>query len=497
MTTRAKRVVNVGSTCFRDCPIVLPYGVIPGPTSLPNVPIMSTVVILDQSELEVLPGEEASCGLRIRNDGTIVESYSLEVLGDAAGWAVSDPDTVSIYPGTEAHCVIRFQPQRSSQILAGEVPFGVRVAPVEKSTDQSVVEGVVRVLPFADTTAELTPRTSTGRRSGRHELAIDNRGNTPLKVALSGSDPDRRLAVAIRPATLTIEPGEAGFAAVRARPRRLRWRGQPATHPFQVRVESAETEEPAPDGTTVQLTLDGNTLPLTLDGATVQLPILPQGLLRVLAAGLVLVLAAAGLWFAVLRPAVRSTARDAADAKMEPAMQKVEEANQSAQQAAQEAASAAGNPSPQAAKPGPAPSAAAPVVVALPQGATSLSRRLQTTSQQGATVADQFTVPAGKILVITDIIFQNPQGDEGRLDFLVNNQTLITVSLANFRDLDYHLVSPIEIPAGQALSIRTTCSKPGSVLPGAAGGSQCRVFALLGGYQNAAPSASPSATAAR
>jgi hypothetical protein len=457
---------------------------------------MSTVVILDQSELEVLPGEEASCGLRIRNDGTIVESYTLEVLGEAAGWAISDPGTVSIYPGTEAHCTIRFQPPRTSQVLAEEVPFGVRVSPVERSDDQSVVEGVVRVLPFAETTAELTPRTSTGRRRGRHELAIDNRGNTPLKVALSGSDPDRRLAVSIRPATLTIEPGEAGFAAVRARPRRLRWRGQPATHPFQVRVESADTEPSTPDDSTVRFTMDGTTMPLTLDGATVQLPILPQGLLRVLAAVVVLALVAAGLWFGVLRPAVRSTARDAADAKMEPAMQKVEEANQSAQQAAEQAASAAGNPAPQSAKPAPAPSAAAPVVVALPAGATSLALRLQTTSQQGATVADQYVVPKGKILVITDIIMQNPQGDEGRLDFLVNNQTLITVSLANFRDLDYHLVSPIEIPTGQAVSIRTTCAKPGNPLPGAAGGTQCRVFALLGGYQNTPPTTSPSATKA-
>src|SRR5512142_3069876 len=103
---------------------------------MPNVPTMSTAVILDQSELEVLPGEEASCGVRIRNDGAIVESNTLGVLGDAAAWAVAEPDTISIYPGTEGNCSINFLPPRSAQILAGEVPFGVRVTAVERPADQ-------------------------------------------------------------------------------------------------------------------------------------------------------------------------------------------------------------------------------------------------------------------------------------------------------------------------------------------------------------------------
>lgn len=436
---------------------------------------MSTVVILDQSELEVLPGEEASCGLRIRNDGAIVESYTVEVLGDAAGWATAEPDTMSIYPGTDGYGIIRFQPPRSSQVIAGEVPFGVRVTPVERPADQSVVEGLVRVLPYADTTAELTPRTSTGRWRGRHEVAVDNRGNSPLKVALSGSDPDQRLRVAIRPAALSIEPGQAAFAQVAARSRRMRWRGAPATFPFQVRVDSEETEEP-----------------LTLDGATVQLPLVPSGALRVLAAVLALLLIGAGLWFAVLRPAVRSTAQEAANDKMEPAVQKVEEAQQEAQEAAQEAAAAAGKPTPTPKKTvvAPPPQQQPNTVAVIPSGASSLARRLATASRRGASDTDSVTVPAGRITVLTDIILQNPQGDEGRLDLLVNNQTLLTVSLANFRDLDYHLVSPIEVLPGQVISIRTTCSAPGRTLAGATGGSQCRVFALLGGYQRGAPSPS-------
>ncbi|MDZ5446382.1 hypothetical protein U2F26_27220 [Micromonospora sp. 4G57] len=70
---------------------------------------------------------------------------------------------------------------------------------------------------------------------------------------------------------------------------------------------------------------------------------------------------------------------------------------------------------------------------------------------------------------------------------MVDGRTVLTVALANFRDLDYHMVSPIEVSAGRVISLRTNCRRAGTALDGAGGGGgQCRDFALLNGYTRSA-----------
>ncbi|MEK8144163.1 hypothetical protein NKH18_26845 [Streptomyces sp. M10(2022)] len=76
---------------------------------------------------------------------------------------------------------------------AGGTPFGIRVVPTSGQGETVVPEGRVTVLPFTETSAELVPRSSHGSRSGRHQLAVDNRGNVPVTVRL-GAQPGSELA---------------------------------------------------------------------------------------------------------------------------------------------------------------------------------------------------------------------------------------------------------------------------------------------------------------
>src|SRR2546429_678434 len=112
----------------------------------------------------------------------------------------------------------------------------VRVGPSERPKAAAPAEGAVRVLASAETTAEIVPRTSKGRRGARHEVAVDNRGNVPLTAHLAGGDPDGQLKVAPRPATLVVPPGQAAFASVAVPHRRRLWRRQPVTRPVQAAV---------------------------------------------------------------------------------------------------------------------------------------------------------------------------------------------------------------------------------------------------------------------
>jgi hypothetical protein len=435
---------------------------------------MTTIATLESTLVEVEPGAEAVCRMEIHNTAAIVEAYDVQVLGEAAEWTVAEPAAVSVYPGTEEYVSIRFRPPRSAVLEAGDVRYGVRVTPTERPDDQVVPEGVVRVLPFLDTAAEIVPRTSRARLWARHEVAIDNRGNVPVEVAVSGSDPDGRLTVAAKPHTLVVAPGEAVFTKVAVRSRRLLWRGQPATRPFQVLVAAAD----AP--------------PLQLDAATVQAPVVPRAATRVLAALLVLLLLGAGLWYAVLKPAVKSAAKEAVAQPI---------ASLQAQQSKLDGqvngpggiAQGGGGKTPPPVPATSAPPAAQPAPAgALPAGATSFNQTARNFANGGGSSSVPYTAPSGRTLVLTDFYLQNPQGDAGKLELVVDGTPFFTWSLANFRDLDYHAVSPIELPAGKTVAVRLTCITPGPALAGF-GSAQCRVWALLSGYQKGAPSPTPAA----
>jgi hypothetical protein len=423
----------------------------------PTVGRMTTVATLETPLVDVSPGTEAACWLTLRNSSDIVESYDLAVLGEAAAWTSLDPATVSLYPGDATRVSVLFHPPRSGRVGAGEVPFAVRVLPSQRPDTAVVPEGVVRVLPFVETTAEIRPRTSKGRLRARHEIAIDNRGNVPVNVGISGSDQDDALTVTSRPGALTVGAGRAAFTGVSLKHRRTLWRGQPVTRPFQVLV--------APDGAP----------PVTLDGTTLQLPVVPRGAGRVLAALLALALLGAGLWLGLMKPAVESAAKDAV---REPMARM--EANQDKILKGQEQ----GDPTaPQTTTPPVTTQTTTPPPVAPPPAPPpGIQHRFETFAAANATrTAPARTAAANTTLIITDLVLQNPQGDTGRIDVIVDGRAVLTFALQNFRDYDYHLVSPIEIPAGRSITVQTRCGTPGPTVVGFSGAS-CRVWTLATGY---------------
>ena len=56
----------------------------------------------------------------------------------------------------------------------------------------------------------------------------------------------------------------------------------------------------------------------------------------------------------------------------------------------------------------------------------------------GERVAD-----AGKSIYITDLVFSNPKAGSGELRLLRDDEELLVLQLDNFRDLDFHFVTPI------------------------------------------------------
>jgi hypothetical protein len=212
-------------------------------------------VVLSPSSVSVAPGSDAIVTVTVRNTSAVVESYSIDVLGDAAGWATPTPSTLSLFPGTDGTSAIHFRPPRTSASRAGTVDFAVRVAATQNADDTVVEEGMLTVEPFVDITARLTPRTSETKRTAKHVVSIDNRGNAPVTVSVAATDPDELLAFSPDPPTMTVEAGDSGASVVKVAATSGFMRGPAQHRPFNVMVTAPPDSGHAPvmlDGTLVQ-----------------------------------------------------------------------------------------------------------------------------------------------------------------------------------------------------------------------------------------------------
>lgn len=465
---------------------------------------MGAITSLEQRSIEVPPGGEATCAVLLRNDATVVDQFTVEVLGDAQTWARVDPATVNLLPNEETTVVIRFAPPRSSDVPAGVVPFGVRVSSREDPRGSVVEEGNVDVGVFTDVRVELVPRKARGRRQGRCDVVVDNLGNHPVALGIDADDPERSLRFHPEHTDLTLQPGTTAFVGLTMRPERGFLRGPERTHPFQVRVA----------GSGVPAT--------TAEGAMVQEPLLPKWLPIALAALLAALIALAILWYTVLKPTIRSSAQEAAEAQVQDVANTANQAKNRAEQAAQalnlppleeqpaepgkenEAPGASATPTPTETPGAPGPGAPGALVrepidfrIAPPAPGA------QTPPGSNDFTFAPFELPeeqAGRTLLISDLLLQNPFGDGGILRILrvegtqplAEGEVLLEVGLGNFRDLDYHFLQPWRFQPDEKVVLAVLCQNP---LPEPAGDpAPCNPSASFSGQLEGPPP--PSTTSA-
>jgi hypothetical protein len=439
---------------------------------------MSASATIPPTPLQVEPGSEVSVFVQVRNTGEIVDQYTFEVLGEAAEWARLDPPELSLFPGAEGEIKVSFNPPREATTQSGEIPFGLKIVSKEDPEDSVVEEGLLEVGTYADLGAELLPRTSRGRLAGKHELAFDNRGNRRINAQLTAADPDNKLRFRFSPPALVSPPGTAVFAKVAVRPKRKFLWGRPKTYPFKVFIES-----------------EGET-PIAVDGTIFQEQLIPKWSSALVAVAGILIL----LWAFLLRPSIEDTATNAADKKT---------ANQQAQIDKLKKDSAAAAVAAAAKKAGKAASAAqlaaaqakatsaatkkASVAAGAAAGAKAAAATLAKaannngalplTTDCGTVCSPELTVPKGKQFQLTDIIFQNPAGDSGTLQVLQDKTVLFNESLDNFRDTDFHFITPIIFNAGQKLIVKETCQNK----PASGQAKNCTASVLVSGPNVAAP----------
>jgi hypothetical protein len=374
---------------------------------------MTITTSLDPASTTSMPGTSVPFALRLHNPDQTAQTVTLRPVGGLAEFTVVDVQTFELQPdgSVEVPTVISIPASLPPGTHSSEIAVSVG------DVDVATAEVTVNVGTSAAYAVSITPARSRSASKGRHRLAIENRGNVPVDVSVVFTTDDPTITIEPDTALVSVVAGSSASVEATVVPLEKFWNGPTIEHDFAVTTSGS-------DGQTFEL-------PSTY----VQRPRLRPWWGPTLAGALAALLIGVVLWFAVLAPWIRSTADEAAEdanaADRNALDAKIEELDAAAAEAKE-----------------------------LPLGEPA-DLRLAVEADVGATASDSFRVGTSVVWSVTDIIFQNPTGAAGQVRLMRDDDILMESELANFRDLDFHLVAPFVFDAGSTIQVEVTCDAPG------------------------------------
>lgn len=390
---------------------------------------MSVTASFQPDHIAASPGQAAALSLHLQNNTAIERVVTLRVGGALAAQTVLQTETIYLDPNE--HFEVPVIVDANSSLVAGPHSCVIEVAGDDETTSAAAT---VDIDATASWTARLVPEQSSSPTAGRHKVALDNLGNVPITIEVTTTT-EADVVAEIAAPTINIDSGKSANVELRIAPHSRFWSGPAIEHPFAVSMIGSDNE---------QWTLDG----LYTQGPRVR-PWFGPALAGMVGALLLGTLA----WFLLLKPAVEDIAREEAT-ELDALQQDALDDQVAAIEAAAEEASQ------------------------LPLGQPT-DLRLAVQAGPGTTATESFDFDqsgGGRVLSVSDVIFQNPTGAVGRLELLRDGEVLLDQEMANFRDLDFHLVAPFQFDSGSTISLRVTCQTPGP------GTTSCEASATTAGF---------------
>ena len=375
---------------------------------------MSVTASFQPDRISVAPGETAALSLHLQNNTDAERMVTLRAGGGLAAQTLLQTETIYLEPNE--HFEVPVIVDANVSLVAGPHSCVIEILD-DKET--STAAATIEINSTEAWSARLEPQHSKSATAGRHKVAIENSGNVPVMVELLATSEPEVVTELAAPA-VNIDPGKTAKVEIRVAPHTKFWNGAPVEHPFSLTVSGSNGEHSELDGIFEQ-------------GPRIRPWLLPA------AVGMVGALLLGTLaWFTVLKPSVLDTAREEAAE-----LDAIQQAELDDRVTAIEAAAAEAGE--------------------LPLGDPT-DLRLSVDAAPATTSTEEFDFDAsgvGRILSISDVIFQNPTGAAGRVELLRDGDVLLDQEMANFRDLDFHLVAPLQIDSGSSISLRVTCETPG------------------------------------
>jgi beta-lactam-binding protein with PASTA domain len=185
------------------------------------------------------PGQRERALALVRNQSGIVDNYELRVEGLPPEWWSIYPDTVYLVPfgssGTyEQEVEIHFHPPRTPEAVARTWELQVVANSKARTADAASAPLELTIFPYHETTTKVKPERAKGRRKADFGVAVENKANAPVLVALEGHDPDGELSFGFDTPPQQVAPGETATSVMRVKPGKQIWIGRPQEKRFDV-----------------------------------------------------------------------------------------------------------------------------------------------------------------------------------------------------------------------------------------------------------------------
>lgn len=376
------------------------------------------------SDTEVAPGSVTVLQLTIANLSASTDTFTITPSGLAAAWTTVRPASVTLFGGSQQEVEVRVAPPLHSGTTAGSSLLSVRIVPHSDPDAVTGADTTLHVTATDERTLTLLQPVLRTRRQADYEVLLENHGNAQATCRLQLVEPSGRIVGTFDPASVTVAPGTSGLVRLRVRATRRLWKRRSRTLPFRVDAEQAGSATVATQGTFVQA------------------PVLADRVLPRMGAVIVVAAVVLGGWFGLVRPTIDDAA---------------ERAVRDVVGSASDVTPTSGNDSGSSGSSGSGDGSPSQVIVAEAAGdITNFALHLAVSA--GSSGTDEFVVPDGMRLLVTDIVVQNPYLDQGTLQVLRDDESLATYGLANvFADVGLPLVTPIELAAGQHLVASLEC----------------------------------------
>jgi serine/threonine protein kinase len=194
-------------------------------------------VVLQDTQLTVMPGERATVPIMLLNQGPIVDHFRVAVEGIPAEW-VTLPTVVQLMPGQQQNVIVAVHPTRSPQSRAGRYSVIVKVFSRDAPAQSVEVQVALTVGPFSQFESSISPQKVAAGKPLR--VTIRNSGNFPDTYTVTAHDRGNELAFESSQGQIRVDQGETGTVDLTAAPRKRPFIGGAKSHPFTLQVASSQ-----------------------------------------------------------------------------------------------------------------------------------------------------------------------------------------------------------------------------------------------------------------
>ncbi|MEP7202529.1 MAG: hypothetical protein ABI894_07970 [Ilumatobacteraceae bacterium] len=394
---------------------------------------MAAQAWFSRGDVEVVPGTSAVFQLTIVNLGDTTETFSLAPVGLAAGWTTIRPGSVTLFGGSQEVVDIEVQPPLLPSTTAGPTALTVRIVPQSDPDDVGSSETTLQVGPTYTRRLHMLQPALRARRTAVYEMMLENQGNTQASCRLHLLDPTGRVDGDFDPPAAGVEPGASSLIRLKVHANRLQWERRSRTVQFTI-----DADQPGAPTASAPVTF-------------VQASMIPERLFGRLLALAAVIAVLAGVWFGIVKPTIRDSAKDAV--------------------AEQLPAAISSTSAPTVAPVVVSPNDSVPVVSVAPVATPTVdqgvlfSKLLEPAAPAGQTTSVTLDVPAGSTFQLTDFALQNPDKDAGIAVLMNGTVPIYRLSLGDIQlgDKRVSFVSPPEVLGGTALVFQVTCNGGGDL----------------------------------